>query len=70
MRATFTGSLEQLGHDLRIGLSVEPHVVQRRAVSHFFAEGSDYGPTTGTSGQEEGSVDVEQDELGSHHGEV
>src|SRR5215207_120416 len=56
------GHSHQLAHDLRVGLSVEPMVVGSTAAVHLDQRAVD-GALAGAIGQQNGSVDVEENEL-------
>jgi hypothetical protein len=61
-RARVSCSLEQLGYDLGIGLSIEPDSAQGPGIFQFFSNGGCDGPAPGSGCQQKGSVDVEENE--------
>jgi hypothetical protein len=65
-RSRLARSLEQLGYDLGIGLAVESDPTQGAGIADFLTYGSDNSTPSRPGGQENGAVDIEQDELGVH----
>jgi hypothetical protein len=63
MRAWVTRGLEQLGNDLGIGLAVEPYLSEGCGASDLLAQRSDNGSASRPGGQQNGAVDVEEDQL-------
>ena len=66
MRPRMAGGLEQLGDNLGVGLAAEPNPVEGGYVSNLLSNGRDDSAAGGAVGQENGAVDVEEDELGGH----
>ena len=65
-RLGLTRGLEHLGHDLGIGLAVEPDPLERRRGPHRFGKRGHDGTAPRAGGEENGPIDVEQDELPRH----
>ena len=57
---------EQLGHDLRVGLAVEAHALECGHVADQLREGLGDRPAPGPGRQQEGAVDIEEDESPGH----
>ena len=58
-RVRMARQLQQLAHDLRIGLAIEAVPVDRPRRPHFIEQGAVNRPSSRPCGPEEGSVDVE-----------
>src|SRR4026208_2448932 len=59
--------LEQLAHDLRIGLAIEAYPLHRPSLADLLPDRSQDPPPAGAGGQQDGSVNVEEDESPAGH---
>ena len=62
MRILMAFDAHQLAHDLRIGLAVEVVIVRAGAAEHLAQRAMD-GALAGAVGEQDGAVDVEENEL-------
>jgi hypothetical protein len=64
VRSGLAGCLEQLCDDLRIGLSIKAYVVESTSIPYLLTNGRDDSPAPSARCQEDGSVDIEENEFG------
>src|SRR5829696_7210324 len=66
-RVVVSRGCEQLGHDLRIGLAAKRNVAQGTGVADVFANRADDGTASSAGAQQNGAIDIKQDQLFSRH---